>query len=139
MDSDSLLTVQEKATQTESVEASHKEVQTIYEKEFLNSKIENMILRNKMKTAEEKKDDSNLSTPDTNLSLNSLKDNDSKMKLFTGLTYYQFLALFNFLGESVNDLTYWDGNDDKESSKKGTRKLTPKEELFLTLTRLRRG
>jgi hypothetical protein len=42
-----------------------------------------MILRNKMKTAEEKKDDSNLSTPDTNLSLNSLKDNDSKMKLFT--------------------------------------------------------
>jgi hypothetical protein len=28
------LTVQEKATQTESVEASHKEVQTIYEKEF---------------------------------------------------------------------------------------------------------
>jgi hypothetical protein len=36
-----------------------------------------MILRNKMKTAEEKKDDSNLSTPDTNLSLNSLKDNDS--------------------------------------------------------------
>jgi hypothetical protein len=47
-----------------------------------------MILRNKMKTAEEKKDDSNLSTPDTNLSLNSLKDNDSKMKLFTGLTYY---------------------------------------------------
>ena len=88
------MTVQEKATQTESVEASHKEVQTIYEKEFLNAKIENMILRNKMKTAEEKKDDSNLSTPDANLSLNSLKDNDSKMKLFTGLTYYQFLALF---------------------------------------------
>jgi hypothetical protein len=47
MDSDSLLTVQEKATQTERVEASHKEVQTIYEKEFLNAKIENMILRNK--------------------------------------------------------------------------------------------
>jgi hypothetical protein len=47
MDSNSLLTVQEKATQTESVETSHKEVQTIYEKEFLNAKIENMILRNK--------------------------------------------------------------------------------------------
>jgi hypothetical protein len=44
MDNDSLLTVQEKAIQTESVEASHKEVQTIYEKEFLNAKIENMIL-----------------------------------------------------------------------------------------------
>ena len=98
-----------------------------------------MILRNKMKTAEDKKDDSNLSTPDTNLFLNSLKDNDSKMKLFTGLIYYQFWALFNFLGESVNDLTYWDGNNDKESSKKGTRKLTPQEELFLTLIRLRRG
>lgn len=98
-----------------------------------------MILRNKMKTAEEKKDDSNLSTPSTNLSLNSLKDNDSKTKLFTGLTYYQFLALFNFLGESVNDLTYWDGNNDKENSKKGTRKLTPREELFLTLIRLRKG
>jgi hypothetical protein len=61
-------------------------VSTIYEKEFLNAKIENMILRNKIKTAEEKKDDSNLSTPDTHLSLNSLIDNDSKMKLFTGLT-----------------------------------------------------
>jgi hypothetical protein len=60
------------AIQTESVDASHKEVQTIYEKEFLNAKIENMILRNKMKTAEEKKDDSNLSTPDTNLSVNKL-------------------------------------------------------------------
>jgi hypothetical protein len=58
MDNDSLLTVQEKAIQTESVEASHQEVQTIYEKEFLNAKIENMILRNKMKIAEEKKDDS---------------------------------------------------------------------------------
>ena len=57
------------------------------------------------------------------------------MKLFTGLTFHQFEALFRFLGESVYNLTYWDGVSVNESTKKGKRKLEPQEELFLTLVR----
>ncbi|CAG2200252.1 unnamed protein product [Mytilus edulis] len=127
----------EKGIQTDSVSTEHKEVQTIYEKNFLNAKIENMLLKNEIKlTRLDDKCDSAKSTP---LSLHSIKDDDVKMKLFTGLYYDQFLALIEFLGESVNNLTYWDGKNTKENSKKGTRKFSPEEELFLTLVRFRRG
>ncbi|CAC5366156.1 unnamed protein product [Mytilus coruscus] len=47
------------------------------------------------------------------------------------LLVQKLLALIEFLGDSVNNLTYWDGKNTKENSKKGTRKLSPEEELFL--------
>jgi len=78
---------------------------------------------------------------DISLLLKTIKDDDSKMKLFTGLYYDQFLALFEFLGDNVNNLMYWEGQNISENPKmkKGVRKLQPIDELFLTLVRLRRG
>ncbi|XP_063406670.1 uncharacterized protein LOC143049696 [Mytilus galloprovincialis] len=135
-----LCPVTDASSQTVDVQTNDKEVQTIYEKEVLNAKIENMILKNQMRNCESRQNDQPNEQNDTTLSLKAIKDNDVKMKLFTGLTYAQFCILFNFLGTSVYNLTYWDGkNDAKESSRKGNRKLEPKDELFLTLVRLRRG
>ncbi|XP_063425343.1 uncharacterized protein LOC134708626 [Mytilus trossulus] len=135
-----LCPVTDASSQTVDVQTNDKEVQTIYEKEVLNAKIENMILKNQMRNCESRQNDQPNEQNDTTLSLKAIKDNDVKMKLFTGLTYAQFCILFNFLGTSVYNLTYWDGkNDAKESSRKGNRKLEPKNELFLTLVRLRRG
>ncbi|CAC5420378.1 unnamed protein product [Mytilus coruscus] len=95
----------EKGTQTDSLSTEHKEVQTIYEKNFLNAKIENMLLKNEIKfTRCDDKCDSAKSTP---LSLHSIKDDDVKMKLFTGLNYEQVLALIEFLadrGFTIEDL-----------------------------------
>ena len=124
----------EKSVQTDNPMMQDHGVQTIYEKDFLNAKIENIILKNKMKTEEGPSSSTN-----SILSLKSIKNNDAKMKLFTRLSFYQFESLFKFLGESVYNLTYWDGVSVNESTKKGKRKLEPQEELFLTLVRLRRG
>ena len=100
----------------------HKEVQTVYDKNFLNAKIENVLLRNELKLnqKEGQGENNDYSTKSTPLSLHSIKDDDTKMKLFTGLYYDQFTALFEFLGDSAYNLTYWDGKNTKEGSKKGT-------------------
>ncbi|XP_053391955.1 uncharacterized protein LOC128554672 [Mercenaria mercenaria] len=60
------------------------------------------------------------------------------MKYFTGLTYVQFMALFSFLGDSVNDLKYWSSKTPTKSTIKEKRKIPPVEQLFITLVRLRR-
>lgn len=130
-------THQEKSVQTESGIQHNKEVQTVYEKEILNAKIENMVLKNKMKVEQNQKNKN--ASSDAMLLLESLKSDDARLNLFTGLQYNQFMTLFEFLGESVNKLTYWDGKNTRENVKKGNRKLEPKEELFLTLVRLKRG
>ena len=114
-------------------------MQTIYDKGYLNAKIENMLLKNEMKLVDDKRESSNESKSTPPLTLNSIKDDDAKMKLFTGLYYDQFMALYEFLGDSVHNLTYWDGNNTKENVKRGIRKLEPKEQLFLTVVCLRRG
>lgn len=83
-----------------------------------------------MKLAEEKREgfiDSKCTQP---LTLSSMKDDNAKMKLFTGLYYDQFIALYEFLGESVYNLSYWDGNKTKENVKRGIRKLEPKGGAF---------
>ena len=98
-------------------------------------------MKNKIKTSENKQDgQTSEKNIDTSLSLEAIGDNDAKMKLFARLTYCQFCILFNFLGNCVYNLTYWDGkNESKENTRKGNRTLEPKDELFLTLVRLRRG
>lgn len=131
----------DKCTQTDVASKVDKEIQTVYEKEILNAKIENMLLKNQIKTKGEQENLMNLEAQvDTSLSLKAVKNDSAKMKLFTGLTYEQFLILFKFLGDSVYNLTYWDGKGvAKESSRTGIRKLQPEDEFFLTLVRLRRG
>ena len=73
----------------------------------------------------------------------------NKCKYFTGLYPAQFEALFEFLGEAKYHLSYW--NSKKKSNntnrvtnpshgkQKPSKKLSVKEQLFVTLVRLKRG
>jgi len=99
------------------------------------------VLKNQIKSKSKEESGNSLSTEctmDTTLSLKAVKNDDIKMKLFTGLTFPQFSILLQFLGDCINNLTYWDGKV-KENTRKGCRKLLPEDELFMTLVRLRRG
>ncbi|CAG2186015.1 unnamed protein product [Mytilus edulis] len=79
-------THQEQYVQTESGIQHDKEVQSVYEKEILNAKIENMVLKNKIKKVEQNQENKNASS-DAMLSLESLKSDDARLKTFTGLQY----------------------------------------------------
>ena len=69
---------------------------------------------------------------------------DDDMNYYTGMSSHHFLALFAFLnaGDICSRLRYWGSNNSSiqfpELEKKGQkRSLEPKDELFLTLARLR--
>ena len=70
--------------------------QTVYDKCGLQTKVETMILRNAPSPTV-----SFQQMPPLNI--NNTKGDAKKMKFFTDL---HFLALFNFLGPIVNNLTY---------------------------------
>ena len=73
-------------------------------------------------------------------SLDDVKDDDKKMQFYTRLTFLQFQCLWKFLGDSVNYLSRpKNPNKDQSATKGRDRKLTPENELFLTLVRLRLG
>ena len=75
----------------------------------------------------------------------SILTDTKKATFFTGLFPEQFDALCNFLGPAKFELVYWKGDKDETtkeppSSKRGpTGIFSVKEELFLTLLKLRRG
>lgn len=56
---------QEKAVQTEIVNSADQSVQTVYDKEYLDVKIENIILKNRLKLLQEKNDSLNIQTMDS--------------------------------------------------------------------------
>ena len=72
----------------------------------------------------------------------NIKDSDKQFKFYTGISYDQFEAIFEFLGPAANKLSYWN-RDNKNAEKTPTkkpgpdRKLSPRNELLLTLMRLR--
>ena len=71
-----------------------------------------------------------------------LKD-DNIIQFYTGFPSKEHLQIcFEFLGPAVNHLQYWKANNTKRSQRKKCgrqRKLSPLEEIFLTLCRLRLG
>ncbi|XP_078367675.1 uncharacterized protein LOC144651608 [Oculina patagonica] len=77
---------------------------------------------------------------------NLLKD-PKVFKFYTGFTEEQFYCLLEFLGDGMNNLTYWgtssasnSNSEDLGGLKPGpSRKLTTEDELLLVLTRLRVG
>ena len=77
----------------------------------------------------------------------NLRQDPKVFKFYTGFTEEQFSCLLEFLGDGMNNLTYWgsssasnSNNEDLGSSKPGpSRKLTAEDELLLVLTRLRVG
>ena len=81
-------------------------------------------------------------------SIEHVRNDDNQFRFYTGLKYFQFVTLWEFLGPSATKLTYWSttqkGNTKtagKSPSKRPgpARKLSPQNELFLTLVRLRCG
>ena len=110
--------------------------QTVYDKCGLQTKVETMILRNELNIARAPSPTVGCQQMPP-LNINEMKGDAKKMKFFTGLTYLHFMALFNFLGPVVNNLTYW--NRPTKQSRKISSQTRPIDELFITLVRLRRG
>ena len=79
----------------------------------------------------------------TVFSVERFMGNDKKLHFYTGFSLQEhFEACFKFLGPSVNCLKYWGSHNatDREGVKRGPpRKLSPLEEFFITLCRLRLG
>lgn len=75
-------------------------------------------------------------------SLYNISSDDAKISFYTGFPSYAALEVcYKFLGPAVNNLIYWNGKS-TNSGVKGSgrsRSLTPKQEFFLVLVRLRLG
>ena len=70
-------------------------------------------------------------------SVEDVAGNDDLMKLYTGFTTYSvFLAFYEFLGPSVNELAYR-GVSQRAQKRQRRRKLDSLNQLFLTLIKLR--
>ena len=78
----------------------------------------------------------------SNFCIETFVNDDAAIKIYTGFDNYQLLdTCFQFLGEAVNHLKYWGKQHSSTSiEKRGTsRSLTPINEFFLVLCRLRCG
>ena len=64
-----------------------------------------------------------------------MKDDDKKCKFYTGLTFIQFMQLWNFLKPAVQHLKYWNRN----SVNKKKCIVSQENALLMTLMRLRNG
>ena len=112
--------------------ANDKSTQTLCSRVELVSKIENMILKNKLKMSMKNTNSRIVS----NLSYEVIGKDSQLMKHFTGLTSLQFNVLFEFLNDicPLDELTYWSCNAKKLS--KVSCKLpewSSKEKLFICL------
>ena len=76
----------------------------------VTTRIENMCLENKL-TLLSASGSSSMSCngPQTTpvFGFESCKDDDVQFKFYTGLTFVQFMCLWDFLGPAVSKLTYW--------------------------------
>ncbi|CAM4419764.1 unnamed protein product [Leuciscus chuanchicus] len=81
--------------------------QTVYDRYMLQSKIENIILKNEATVSRSRPSSPDVPPSDQKpedealLTLDDVKDDARKMKFFTGLSFLHFMALFNFLGPAV--------------------------------------
>ncbi|XP_035988198.1 uncharacterized protein LOC105923908 isoform X2 [Fundulus heteroclitus] len=107
--------------------------------EMTRLKVENHILKKKLSNFD-------LLTATTQqkpfFSVDDVKNDDKQFQFYTGLTWIQFMALWNFLGPAKDDLTYYKSSKPEKSPSERPgvkRKLDPINELFLTLIRLRSG
>ena len=115
------------------------------EEERLRRRIKELELSLERETARRKTAEAALETK--RFSVKNLRQDPKVFKFYTGFTEEQFSCLLEFLGDGMNNLTYWgsssasnSNNEDLGGSKPGpSRKLTAEDELLLVLTRLRVG
>ena len=89
---------------------------------------ENMMLKTTLSTKEGKP---------APFGINCIKHNDRWVSFYTGFNSYRiFLAFFQFLGPAVNKLHYW-GTRDEPRKRQRSMKLSPMDQLLLTLVKLR--
>ena len=69
--------------------------------------------------------------------IEQIRDDDRMFSFYTGFkSYVVFLAFFNFLGPAVNKLNYW-GSSTKPRQHQRSTKLSPVNQLLMTLMKLR--
>ena len=121
--------------------STSKYTQTVYENYMLGAKIENMILKNKVITGI--RNENNVKSLDNPFSPEAVLKEDKKTKFLIGLYPDQFYILYHALGPAKFNLTYWKGEKKsinlKTKDSKTKRHFTPKEEMFITLLKLKRG
>jgi hypothetical protein len=126
------------------------------ESELINLRIENQQLKDLLgsikhehnikinelnKTIEELKQ----KLKDRTFSIETFKDNPKLFMFYTGFQNYElFKVFFEYLGPAVHKLDYWGSkpksSDSAGSSKRGPkRQMSPEEELFIVLARMRCG
>ncbi|XP_046560156.1 uncharacterized protein LOC124269189 [Haliotis rubra] len=81
----------------------------------------------------------NLDNKTCDLLFDNLVCNKKKFKYYTGMKTVHFNHLFSSLGDSVNEICYWRGNKMNSNKSGKCRVLTVKDQLVLTLVRLRRN
>ena len=113
--------------------------------ERLRRRIKELELSLERETAQRKTAEAALETK--RFSVKNWRQDPKVFKFYTGFTEEQFCCLLEFLGDRMNNLTYWgsssasnSNNEDLGGSKPGpSRKLTAEDELLLVLTRLHVG
>ena len=117
----------------------------IKDSEEQQSRIKELELSLERETARRKTAQAALETK--RFSVKNLRQVPQVFKFYTGFTEEQFCCTLEFLGNGMNNLTYWgsssnanSNNEDLGGSKpRPSRKLTTEDELLLVLTRLHVG
>ena len=112
--------------------------QTIYDKYMLGAKIDTLLLRNEVIVGEKEGDKLKIKNP---MDPEYILGIEKKCKFFIGLYPFEFSALYEYLGDAKFELVYWTGSlsHTLKQTTNEKRHFSPKEELFITLLRLRRG
>lgn len=96
--------------------------------EFLEAQLEKLQNNDKQSTDHKK------SQP---FSIDQIKHDDHLVSFYTGFpSFAMFLEFYQFLGPAVDKLHYWGTKPDAKKRHRST-KLTPMDQLFLTLVKLR--
>ena len=90
---------------------------------------ENKMLKEKVKTQESKR---------VHFRIENITHDDKLVRLYTGfISFMVLMSFFEFLGPSVNELSYWGGRQVTQRKRQRLTKLTPLNQFFLTLVKLK--
>ncbi|KAK2153699.1 hypothetical protein NP493_2271g00004 [Ridgeia piscesae] len=127
----------------------HQHTQTTkgHDSDIVAVKIKNVILNHeiaKLRQQLAECQETNEGVPGGHFGIHDVKDNDAKCKFYTGLTWDQFMCVWNYLGSAKDKVCYWNQQlktGEKSPSKRPgvRRKLSPLNEFFLMMVRLRVG